>query len=935
MKQFWRRGLALILCLVCLLGVLPLTALATDTVRVYCVAPEDWSKCKIFWWGSENAGRDWPGHTMRQDGNGIWYADVPVDAQGLIFNDGNGQQSADLSVPTDDRVMFLYEKGMWATYGQEDVQDLYIVAGFGSLCGSDWTPSDRNNAMSDDDGDGVYTKTYTNVASGDYELKVTIGSWGQSWGDPVSGANYRFSVSQSNSTVIVSFDTATKTVSVVVYEGGVEPVPGVTLSGSITSFGDGNAAVTVKLDQKTVKLTNGQTTYSFGDLQPGTYTLTVSKQDHVSRTLTVTVAEDTVQDVTIRLRGDVNEDGQVNIGDVAAVYSYVQGKWTMSGYLLQCADFSQDDQVDIADTAMLYTHVRGAQTPEEPDKPSIPKQEGLYVVGVDPLPYTDDEIYEQLFDPNNKLEIDLDMPDKELQKLQEDYERYRSFGSKSPIYRMGTLTITITNQEGTFSYQINEVGARMKGNTSRTSFYNKDEGIYNYIHFKFDFQETFDDEEYYGSDCKIWASEELRDQRKDRLFAGLEKLEMRWNKCYDRTYLKESYSFDFYRSEGILAPYCNIGVLTWSGARMGIYTVQEPVDKIFIERRLPEEDWGGDLYKCGWTSEGASFTNTNSIGVEDEDKCAFYVYDLKTNKKKSTHEQLKNLINYLNSGSVTKEGFAQVVDVDNFLRFAAVSYFVGNPDDARNNYNNFYIYFRKSTGQVMFIPYDYDRCLGINREMNPSGHSMTRDNPFGEGDQKNPIYRYSVDNGGFYTKEFTNVLLEVAENDYLKPETFEARYNIAVSMYADQVQPQRNLRNAEGRDFAFNINHTASASSGGNMSFKDYIEAKMSTFRGYMGQSDPSYAECYIRGDFNSWSVESGYRMTKSGDVQTITLTMGNQSKFKVFNQQDQTWMGAECLSEDTTVYWETDGHSNVVLPGGSYRITYDPANRIITIKSI
>lgn len=915
-----------------------MAARAAGRVQVYCQSPEDWSNCKVYWWGSDDRCGDWPGLDMAVDSEGIWYAQVPTDAAGLIFTNGEGKKTGDLSLPTDDKVMFVFENHYWTTYGRVEIQELYIVAGSGSLCGSDWNPSDMENRMFDDDGDGIYTRTYENVAAGTYELKVTTGSWGKSWGDPEKGSNYILNVPENGSTVTVGFDTAAEKILIDINGSGIipdpdptpdpEPEPGLTLRGTVTSFGSEDETVTVTLNKQSVKLKDGQKEYAFTDLQPGTYSLTVSKSHHVSKTLTVTLEEDAVQNVTICLRGDGNEDGAINIGDVAIIYSHVRLSSTLSGYALQCADYNNDGEVNITDTAAVYAYVRGAQEPEKP------KQEGLYVVGEDTLPYSDEEIYNQLFDPDNKLEIHLDMPDKELQKLQEDYERYRSFGSKSPIYRMGTLTITITNGEGTFSYQINEVGARMKGNTSRTSFYNKDEGIYNYIHFKFDFQETFDDEEYYGSDCKIWASDELREERKDRLFAGLEKLEMRWNKCYDRTYLKESYSFDLYRSEGVMAPHCNIGVLTWSGARMGIYTVQEPVDDIFIQRRLPEEDWGGDLYKCGWTNEGASFTNTNSIGVEDEDKGAFYVYDLKTNKKKSTHEQLKNLIGYLNGGSVTKDGFAQVVDVDNFLRFAAVSYFVGNPDDSRNNYNNFYIYFRKSTGQVMFIPYDYDRCLGVNRGMNPNGHSMTRDNPFGEGDQKNPIYRYSVDNGGFYTKEFTKVLLEVAENVYLKPETFEARYQIAYGFYADQVDPQRNLRNAEGRDFAFNIKHTASASSGDNMSFKDYIEAKMATFRGYMGQSDPAYAECYIRGDFNGWSVDNAYRMTKSGDLQTITLTMGNSFSFKVFNQQDQTWMGAECLPEDTDVYYETDGHSNIILRAGSYRITYDPANRVITVKA-
>ena len=568
---------------------------------------------------------------------------------------------------------------------------------------------------------------------------------------------------------------------------------------------------------------------------------------------------------------------------------------------------------------------------EEPEKPSVG---GTYVIGEDELPFTEDEIYHQIFDANTKLEINLDMSGNELQKLQDDYDRYRNMGSKSPIYRMGNLTITVTTEQGTVSYVIKEVGVRMKGNTSRTDFYNQNEGIYNYIHLKFDFQETFDDEGYYGSDSKVWDSNDARKARKNRTFATLEKLEMRWNKLYDATYLKESYAYEIYRSEGVLAPQCNIGVLDWSGARMGIYTVEEPVDDVFIERYVSEEDAGGDLYKLGWTNEGATFTNTNSIGVEDEDKALFYVYDLKTNKKTSSHEQLINLITTLNSGSLTKEKFASVVDVDNFLHFAAVSYFMGNPDDLRNNYNNCYVYFLKSSGKAVFIPYDFDRCLGINREWNPNGNSMTKDNPYGNGNQQSPLFRYSVDKGGFFTEEYTQVLLEVAENELLTADAFAKRFAIAQSLYADQVNPGRNLKNASGRDFSFDLNRTGSASGGSNMSFKDYMSAKMAAFREYMGQSNPDtpVGTYYIRGDFNGWSNDSAYIMERQEQVLVFTLSFDYKVKFKVYDDSTGAWMGAECISSDTTVAWDTDSHTNVVLEAGTYRIVYNPSNKQITI---
>ena len=65
-----------------------------------------------------------------------------------------------------------------------------------------------------------------------------------------------------------------------------------------------------------------------------------------------------------------------------------------------------------------------------------------------------------------------------------------------------------------------------------------------------------------------------------------------------------------------------------------------------------------------------------------------------------------------------------------FLLCLTVSYLLGNPDDMRNNYNNYYLYFVPSTGKCVVIPYDFDRCFGLTYEWNPTGNGVTQDDPF-------------------------------------------------------------------------------------------------------------------------------------------------------------------------------------------------------------
>lgn len=99
--------------------------------------------------------------------------------------------------------------------GGEDVPETtkYYVAGQDALCGSNWIPGDEANMMTAGE-DGLYTKVYENVAAGTYELKVTIGDWTESWGDPTSSNGNYFATVEALSTVTVIFNPETKAITI-------------------------------------------------------------------------------------------------------------------------------------------------------------------------------------------------------------------------------------------------------------------------------------------------------------------------------------------------------------------------------------------------------------------------------------------------------------------------------------------------------------------------------------------------------------------------------------------------------------------------------------------------------------------------------------------------------------------------------------------------
>lgn len=564
---------------------------------------------------------------------------------------------------------------------------------------------------------------------------------------------------------------------------------------------------------------------------------------------------------------------------------------------------------------------------------------GGFDVAADILGDNQEADFEALFDYASHISLKLDIPEVELKKIQQDYENYSSRGSKSPIYRKANLYITIRTADGEVIQRvIGEVGVRMKGNTSRTSFYSDDKGMYNLVHFKLSFGETFDEEEYYGENANVWASEDARDARKDRTFATLEKMDIRWNRNDDTTYIREIYCYDIYRELGMLAPHTNLASVDIGDDHAGLFVINEPIDKIFLEKNLPESAQGGDLYKLGWTNEGATFTSFTSVGKEDEDKGKFYVYDIKTNKKTTDHSALRNLIERLNSSSLTKDGYGEVVDVESFLKFAAASYMVGNPDDLRNNYNNCYIYFMADTGRAVLIPYDLDRGLGVNT-WNPYQNGMTTDNPFTKynvtGEQCNPLFTKSVVNGGFYVSEFTEVLKEVAAHNLFAPEAFAARFELARALYQAEATPSRNYENAKDYDFKFDINKTADASASANMSFADYITAKQATLKNALENGtaeDERQWEPYIRGDFTSWGNDEAYKMTRCEQGYTFTLSQSSEIRFKVYDNRSGSWYGSEVVVDDCQVNFNTDDHTNIILLAGTYTIIFSTNDKTIDI---
>ena len=484
-------------------------------------------------------------------------------------------------------------------------------------------------------------------------------------------------------------------------------------------------------------------------------------------------------------------------------------------------------------------------------EPSKPTEESSKPEPVTPAAPENDndiggiELYNELFRIENKVSVELSMDKSEIDKLQADYLKYtgKNEATKSEIYRKANMTVKI----GGKSYTIEEVGIRMKGNQSIEPFYASD-GTPNICSFKLSFDETFDDKDEYGASAKEWKDEKARKARKKRTFATLNEMDIKWNICYDNTNIKEIYATKLFEAANVLVQKIGLSQLSINGNNYGLVKIYEPIDNNFLEKRLPKSALGGDLYKCMWSDcnnngvhtrrwRGTTYKSDNCYGIQDNSKGIKFNFNLKTNKKTSGNESLKNFLNVINKNDISRDELEKVLDVDYYTSFMAASYFAGDPDDIRNNYNNHYLYFRKDNGKAVFIVYDNDRTLGITYGLNKNCAAR---NPYSsyaatQGEQENPLIKkaitHNASSGLVYIRDkFAAELKRLSQTEMLSGDAdFNKMYNTAKSNYEDIITPYIRFANQE-ETFKFSLTGNKNGGDKDNMSFEQFRSQIMETY---------------------------------------------------------------------------------------------------------
>ncbi len=363
------------------------------TKIVYCKNSAGWSNVMCYMW-TDGAGNNggWPGKQMENIGEDIWQYEITGDFKMVIFNNGAGTQTGNLTFPGDGRI-YDNKTGEWDVY---DVSPIRVKSTSTDIKSPQYKGSEiilSADAVST--GGAVYYKFSVELNGkttvlADYSTKNNV-AW-----TPTATGTYKIvydfkdaigNVNQRTAEYVINDDsTLKKPVIKKVTPGSSQLEPGnatikVTAGGGKTGTNLLFYKYTIKNDAgKTVNVPYYSKTasYNYNFKNIGTYTVKVSVQnadnDVAERTYTYEVVGEVVEKPTDTppdfpseipttpteddyMKGDANNDGDVTITDATVIQRYCALIITKDEFNFLNAEVSGDGDVSIVDATAVQRFV--------------------------------------------------------------------------------------------------------------------------------------------------------------------------------------------------------------------------------------------------------------------------------------------------------------------------------------------------------------------------------------------------------------------------------------------------------------------------------------------------------------------------------------------------------------------------------------------------
>ena len=366
------------------------------TIHLY--VPESWSAVYAYTWEPETMG-PWPGIQLAKDGDWYTFT-VSTEETLLHFHDNveDGQRET-LEMPPWPEI-WITVKRFGASYSMYplEVPDeppvspyTYTVVGNADFMGN-WNSDSTVGDMTE-----VYYNWYQLhlpvVQPGDYEFKIVRDhDWDYAWGDENGISNYAFTLEQP-AEVVISFDSQEGRIIVDIFDIDEPVEPEYKVVGDADFMGAWDVSSDLGLMTETG---DGIWEVTFLNVEPGEYSFKVIQGDSWDYSWgweangePVSFSTDELTNIRVifgykddelgvlrveylynRL-GDFNGDGLTdNIGGVARLFAHVRGKTLLAEDLLPKADTNQDGKINIADVARMFKAVRTGE-----NLPTIPTTE--------------------------------------------------------------------------------------------------------------------------------------------------------------------------------------------------------------------------------------------------------------------------------------------------------------------------------------------------------------------------------------------------------------------------------------------------------------------------------------------------------------------------------------------------------------------------------
>lgn len=170
----------------------------------------------------------------------------------------------------------------------------------------------------------------------------------------------------------------------------------------------------------------------------------------------------------------------------------------------------------------------------------------------------------------------------------------------------------------------------------------------------------------------------------------------------DPTKLNSAIGFWAFRQAGLSAPEAEPAAVYLNGQYQGLYYLIEPIDADFLKRRGRRL---GSLYEARQAEAHFSFVGGYDVrlGFESKGVRADFFGDL------------EHLIKTLDASTpeTLPARLEPLLDVENYLRYLAVSVLLHNWD---GYFNNFRLHLDPQIGKFQFIPWDVDNFLEFNND---------------------------------------------------------------------------------------------------------------------------------------------------------------------------------------------------------------------------